>query len=299
MKIKRYLIIAGFGLALTGITFMGCKKNDTTTSSPTDITAAEDDNNATFAIQDSKNIADGAAKSKAVERVMKSPCATWSLHKDTINHTSDSLLDISFGNTPCQCLDNRYRAGHILVWYAGIHCFTTNGDSTVMGFSNYSFGNSPSSMIGVTGTRTLINLSKDTGNGLYSWKFHASLTLTYPGNGGTATWNSTRNITLTPFNGTNYFVVTGSANGRCRSGANYNITINNNYPLYVQPPVYSNYIYQSTPCYFIEAGELSITVSTFSYPIYVSFGSGGNMPPVCENSATATINGISYQFTQP
>lgn len=301
MKIKRYLVIAGFGLALAGLVFVGCKKseNTTTASNPSDITSAEDDNNANFAIQDSKNIADGAAKSQRVERVMISPCAMWTLHKDTINHTSDSLLDINFGASPCPCLDGRYRSGHILVWYAGIHCFTQLGDSTVMGFNGYSFGNSPTNMIGVAGTRTLTNLGANTGNGLYSWKFHASLTLTYPGNGGQATWNSARTSTLTSYQGTYYFVVSGSASGTSRSGATYNVSINNNNPLYVQPPVFQNYRYIMTPCAYIEAGKITITVSTFAYPIYVSFASGGNMPPVCESNATATINGISYTFTQP
>ncbi|NNM94841.1 MAG: hypothetical protein HKL88_05175 [Bacteroidia bacterium] len=300
MKINRYLLIAGLGMALAGAIFVGCKKSDnTTTNNPNDITAAQDDNNANFAVQDTKNVADGAAKSQAVERLANAPCAHISFHKDTINHTSDSLIDINFGSSPCLCLDNRYRSGHILVWYAGVHCFTVNGDSTVMGFNGYSFGNSPSSMIGVSGTRTLINLGTDTGNGLYSWKFHAALTLTYPGNGGTATWNSTRTIALTSYMGTNYFMVTGGANGTCRSGATYTITINNSYPLYIQPPLCVHFNYMSTPCAFIEAGELTITVSTFSYPIYVSFGSGNAMPPVCESKATATINGVAYNFTQP
>lgn len=301
MKINRYLLIAGLGLALAGVVFVGCKKSDnTTTSNPTDITAAEDDNNANFAVEDTKSIADGASNSQAIERMANAPCAHISFHKDTINNTSDSLIDINFGSSPCQCVDGHYRMGHILVWFTGgIHCFTNTGDSTIMGFNGYSFGNSQTNMIGVSGTRTLINLGTDTGNGLYSWKFHASLTLTYPGNGGTATWNSTRAITLTPYQGTNYFVVTGSANGTCRSGATYSITINNNYPLYVQPPVFVHYRYMSTPCAYIEAGELTVTVSTFSYPIYVSFASGNSMPPVCESKATATINGISYTFTQP
>lgn len=298
MKIKQYLFLAGFCTIFAALIIVGCKKSDNSTNtSPTDTSSAQDDANANYAIQDSKNIADGAAKQQAVERLM-SGCEIITRHKDTINHVvGDSLLDINFGSTPCQCVDGKYRQGHILVWYMnGFLSFITPGDSTVMGFNGYAVGGTPTSMIKVAGTRTLINIGADTGDNLYSWKFHANLTLTYS-DGGTATWNSTRTNTLTNYNSSYYFKITGSASGVSKSGANYNIIIDSNNPLYVQPPVYTHYKFINTPCRYIEAGKLTITVSTFSYPIYVSFANGST-PPVCESNATATINGVTFNFTQ-
>jgi hypothetical protein len=286
MKTKHYLIIGTLGIALAGSIFAGCKKDTSTnTNGASDYTAAQDDANATFVVQDSKNISDGAAKGQAVDRVM-SPCATIT-KRDTNNH-QDSLLDIYFGATDCLCTDLKLRRGHILVWWTKAHPFSTVGDTIFMGFNNYYVQD-----IGVTGLRSLATISSTT------WSLNANLTLTYPTNstysGGTATWQSQRTYSEVQAGSPSlwYWEVTGGANGRCRSNATYTITITS--PLYVEV---SNWVAPSNPtpiCPDIESGSLTITVSTFTYPIYVTFGTAVG---TCSQAGVATINGHAYNFYQ-
>src|ERR1700722_2197453 len=99
MKTKQYLLIGALGLALTGVILTGCKKSDTT-ASPTDTTAAQDDATGADAIQDSKNISDGAAKGQAVDRLMTG-CESFRKFDTTINSQLDTALDINFGNVDC------------------------------------------------------------------------------------------------------------------------------------------------------------------------------------------------------
>lgn len=279
MKSKNYLLIGVLGLSLTGAVLTGCKKKSTTTVS-TDTTAAQDDANASFVIEDTKNISDGAAKGQASDRIA-GPCSVILKRDTVINSVTDSLLDVFFGNNDCTCTDSRTRRGHILIWYKPGGYFT-QGDTIGMGFKNYYVND-----IGVTGTRQLINVGKDT-TGMYTWSFSASLTLTYPNSGGTATWTSGRTNTLTNVSGNWYYSITGSASGTSRKGASYNISITS--PLYVTAlPLWLG------GCQYIESGQLTATVSSFSYPIYVTFGTGIGS---CNNKALATINGVTFNFTQ-
>lgn len=275
MKTKHYLLIGALGVALAGAIFTGCKKSDT--QNPTDTTAAQDDANGNFAIQDSKNISDGAAKGQAVDRTLSS-CEVI-MRRDTLSH-ADSLYDMYFGPTDCSCNDGRKRRGHIIVWFTK-GAYWTNGGVINMTFQNYYVND-----IGVTGLRTLTNAGTDSA-GLHTWNFNANLTLTYT-DGSKATWNSSRTNTLTKTGGKWYYYVSGNASGTSRKGATYNITI-------TSPLVVTAFPLILGGCQYIEDGKLTVTVSTFSYPIYVTFGTGvGN----CNSNATATINGNTFNFSQ-
>ena len=282
MKTKHYLLIGVLGLSVAGAVLTGCKKKNTTIS--TDTTAAQDDANASFVIEDTKNMSDGAAKGQASDR-LESGCETISTRDTVINSVKDTLYDIFFTNNDCSCNDGRTRRGHILVWCHPGQYFN-QGDTIGMSFKNYYITD-----IGVTGTRQLVNVGKADTSGNFTWSFNASLTLTYPNGGGTATWSSARTNTLTNVSGTWYYSITGSASGTSRKGATYNISITS--PLYVTAFPWWDPKYPG--CKYIESGQLTINVSSFTYPIYVTFGSGIGS---CNNKAVATINGVTYNFTQ-
>jgi hypothetical protein len=282
MKTKHYLIIGVLSLSIAGLIFTGCKKGTTSTS--TDTTAAQDDANAAFAVQDSKNISDGAAKGQAQER-LQSACENIS-RRDTMNH-GDSLVDIFFGNSDCTCLDGRKRRGHIIVYWPVANHYIDSGANIGMTFYNYAVND-----IGVSGTRTLTNTGKNL-QGSQSWSFNANLTLTYPNGGGTATWTSQRTNVLTQNNNIWYFSITGTASGTSRKGSTYTINITS--PLYFQVPYQLIHTNPNPSCSYIESGQLTINVSSFSYPIYVSFGVALGQ---CSSDATATINGVPFNFSQ-
>jgi len=129
--------------------------------------------------------------------------------------------------------------------------------------------------------------------GSQSWSLNANLSLIYPNGGGTATWASVRTCTLTQSNSVWYFSVTGSANGQSRKGATYTINITS--PLYMQVPYWLIRTNPNPLCSDIESGQITASVSSFSYPIYVTFGTALG---TCSTSAIATINGITFSFTQ-
>jgi|SRR6185312_11030483 len=289
MKTKHYLAIGILGAAFAGLLITGCVKKETPPSnnSSADYTAAQDDANGTFAIEDSKNVADGAAKGQANERMM-SGCETI-LRRDTvIGGNTDSLLDIIFPGSGCICNDNRTRAGHILVWYNGGSYFT-QGSTISMGFKNY-FVSAPLSNLAnafqVTGTRTLTNVGLDSA-GLYTWSFSANLSLIYPNNGGTATWISNRTNTLTKVGGNWYYSVMGSANGVSRKNVAYSINITS--PIYV-----TAWPWWLGGCAFFESGKVTVNVTGLP-AIYVTFGTAIG---TCNANMTATVNGTVYNLSQ-
>lgn len=278
MKAKHFFLTGALALSFAGLILTGCQKKKSTapTNNP-DYTIAEDDANAQFAIQDTKNISDGAAKGQATDR-MTGGCETYTKFDTTIASVTDTALDIFFGNTDCTCNDGRKRRGHIYVFWNGKPYFDSSSTVT-MTFKNYYIND-----IGITGTRTLTNVSTN------KWDFTANLTLTYS-DGKTATWNSTRTNITTTVDSVLYWDVTGSASGTTRAGNSYNISITN--PLYatVLPWWFGG-------CPWIEAGSLSISGNNFS-TITVDFGSASALGPKdCHQSATATINSKSYTFNQ-
>ena len=205
-----------------------------------------------------------------------SGCETWRKIPDTVYNTvHDTCWDINFGSTDCNCLDGRKRRGEILVFWNGKSYFDT-ASVIAMTFRNYYVND-----IGVTGTRTLTNVGKNT------WDFSANLSLTYPSAGGTATWTSTRVNKLTQVGSAFYYYVTGSASGVSRKGANYTISITS--------PLVVTALPWPLGCQYIESGGLTVTVSSFSFPIYVTFGTAVG---TCNNDATATIDGNTYKFSQ-
>jgi hypothetical protein len=287
MKTKQFLFTGMIGIALAGMVITGCKKE----SAPdTDATAAQDDANASFALQDSKNISDGAAKGQATDRPFGATCAQISKRDTVIGGNKDTLIDIYFTGS-CVSPDGRTRKGHILVYWNGKGYFDSAASITET-WKNYSFTQAWSTnTIGVTGSRTLTNIGKDSA-GDHSWSFSANLTLTYS-TGGTATWTSNRTNILTKVGKVWYYVINGNANGVSKSGVSYTLTITS--PLYYTA-YWINILSGNPTCDCFEAGTVELTRTGKKYPLYLTFTSGvGN----CNHTATATINGNNYNITLP
>lgn len=290
MKTKRYLMIGILGIALAGVVVTGCKKKDQP-STDSDVTAAEDEANASFALQDSKTIADGAAQNQSVERVLGSPCGTWTKRDTVIGSNTDTLIQISFPGT-CTSPDGRTRKGDIFVFWNGKRYFDSACVIT-MTFKNYDVTLLNGKTVNITGTRTLTNIGKDSA-GDCSWSFNANLSLTYiSGATGTATWTSSRTNVLTKQGNDYYYVITGGANGVTRNGVSYTISITS--PLY-HTAYWLNLKYGYALCDCFESGEVEITRSNKTYPLYLQFTSGVGS---CNHTATATINGNNYNITLP
>ena len=289
MKTKHYLITGIIGIALGGMLITGCKKES---SADTDANAAQDDANASYMLNDSKNISDGAAKGQANERIQYNTCGVIRKTDTLIGGVIDTLLDISFSGT-CLSPDGRVRKGHILVYWNGKGYFDSLATITET-WKNYSVTTVSGSSIGITGTRTLTNTGKDN-SGDHSWSFSANITLSYSG-GGTATWNSTRTNTLMQQGSIWYYVTNGSASGVSKTGVSYTLNITS--PLYTTafwlsggwPAWGGNY------CDCIESGTVELTRSGKKYPLYLTFTSGVGH---CNHTATATINGNNYNISLP
>jgi hypothetical protein len=283
MKTKHFILTGIIAVSLAGVIITGCKKEST---ADTDATAAQDDANATFAIQDSKNSADGAAKGQATEGPDHAKtCATFTW--DTVGSV-DTLI-VSYPGT-CVSPDGRTRKGEIITYWTKGQGYFDKGAVINMTFRNYSFTTiGGGTVIGVTGTRSLTNTGLDS-LGDYSWNFNASLTLTYS-TGGTATWNSTRTNTLMQSGNFYYYSITGGASGTSKSGVGYTITISS--PLTYAANWINYALFGTAPCYCIESGQLTYTRTGKTYPLYLTYTSGLGH---CNYSASATINGNTYNI---
>jgi hypothetical protein len=289
-KMKKVTTVL-MGLALvSAVIYAGCKKEGTTTKSnpataDNDASAAQDEANASFMIQDSKNISDGAAKGTATERAFGT-CGT--ITGDS-SATTDTI-DIHFSGL-CVSPDGRIRKGDIIVYWTKGKGYFDSAASVTQTWRNYSVTTLVGGTIYVTGSSNITNTGYDH-VGDHSWKYTSNVTLTYS-TGGTATWSASRNNVLTQIGGTWYYIVTGGATGTSKSGITYTLTINS--PLY-WTAYFVNIANSITPCDCIEAGTLEFTRTGKTYPLYLTYTSGvGN----CNHTATATINGNNYPITLP
>jgi hypothetical protein len=294
MKTKKFLLSGILGIAIAGFVLTGCHK--ASTSPDTDINAAEDESNASTAMNDTKNISDAGmqgnsnkyAPHRNIQAIYSSHCTV--SYNDTGSATTDSMI-VNFGSSPVQCNDGRWRQGEIIVYWnknsapSAWYAYVDSGNTVNMTFNNYFVGKASSNMNGIKGTRAWKNMGYNA-LGEVNWDFNAALTLTYP-TGQTATWNSTRNNTLVYVSGVYYYEITGSAYGTARNGVGYTLTITS--PLYVTAlPWWVN-----GGCAWIESGTVTVNRTTNTNVLTINFGTIGT----CDDIATATLNGNTYTIT--
>jgi len=291
---KKLSTVALGAALLSAVIYAGCKKDtpattntNTNTTTDNDYYAAQDEANASFVLNDSKNISDGAAKGQSTEKVLGGACGTITADSSA---TTDSL-DIHFTGT-CPSPDGRYRSGDIIVYWTKGKGYFDSAASITQTWRNYSVSN-PATLtkIAVSGLTNLKNTGKDS-LGDHSWSYSSNVTLTYSGGTtGTSSWSATRNNVLTRVGNVWYYYVSGSATGTDKNGTTYTLAIKS--PL-VYTAYWINLAAGNAVCGCIEAGSETLTRTGKPYPLTLTYTSGvGN----CDYTANATINGTTFAIT--
>jgi len=272
-KPRLVLLLAGIVLC----SFNSCKKQTAAISADTQ--AAQDNSYAEGTFTDAYNAVDVAArnggsslyKTGAQQPDMMSG-ASVSITYDSISLTRKIIIDFGTGTL---CKDNRIRSGRIIATWNGR--YRDSGTVITITFNNYTVNGDK-----VTGTKTITNLGHNTKGNI-----HFSIVVTGAGittSTGTISWQSTRDREWIAGENTtawadDIYSITGSASGTNRKGQTFNITI-------VKPLVVA------LDCHWIEQGSFEITTSAGNSTGTVDYG-----PGTCDNQASFSLNGKTYDFT--
>lgn len=274
MKINK--IIPSLMLVVIMALFVsGCKKESNSTSK-TDTSAAVNNAMAEAAFDNATQWSDQAMaghmlKSTLTDTVYMGTCVLATLDLTSSPYT----LVINFGNTNCQCDDGKYRRGKIIVHFTG--SYWSPGTVLTYGFENYFINDNQ-----ITGTKTVTNMGRNSSQHLY-WRTVVSGSLIKANNGGTFTWNSTREHEWSEGESTPFvwwddvYLVTGSANGVNTDGKTYTITI-------------TKALEKKLNCEWLRSGTLTLQVQDLPL-ITLDYGNG-----TCDNQATVTVNGQTYSI---
>lgn len=260
----------------------GCKKNN----EDKDQRAALDNSTAENAFNDVFKQLDDAAKQTAeagAQKVMQFDslgCATVSITPfDTINWPK--TLTIDFGTSYCMCIDGRLRKGKIIANLTGRYRDSATVITVTLDqyYVNYYH---------VEGTKTITNKGHiGTTNGTQNLVYDIDISnavITAP-DGAQIIWESTRSrewiegeSTTWPNWQDDVYLLSGTADGIDQNGNTYNVTVTS--PLRV-----------ALNCKWIESGTVDITPDGLATRT-VDFGTGS-----CDDQASVTINGVTYNFT--
>jgi hypothetical protein len=265
------LFIGGLALFSTG-----CKKND----EDNDTSTASDNAFAESSFNDVTNISDEAGRSGALSNYrlgdnegLLTSCATITF--DSLNTSNQDTIHINFGSTNCTGNDGRNRRGEIIVYYSG-H-YRDSASVHTINFNNYYVNDNQ-----ILGTKTVTNLGHNqAGHLVYAISVSGQIVL--GNNGGTITWNSTRQREWTQGESTliwsdDQYSVTGTASGTGSNGHSFSVNITS--------PLIRN---MSIGCrrHFVQ-GTFDLTPD--NKPVRtVDFGTG-----TCDDVATVTINNHVY-----
>jgi hypothetical protein len=276
-KLSRLMLMLTLASA---VAFTGCKKDKDEPDTDTDV--ANDNSFAERTYDDVKSISDQAGDNGSLStyRVgdnsgLLSSCAN--INNDT--SVTPHILTIDFGATNCLCNDGKNRRGKIIISYQG--AYRDSGSTHTISFDNY-FVNDYK----VLGTKTVKNLGHNSSNQLvYSVDVNGSI---INPSGQTMSWTSQRTRTwvageTTPGVLNDEYDITGSANGTSFAGTSFTMAITS--PLHVKLACFSTYksLIVSGTFDLVPSGKATRTFD---------FGSGA-----CDNLATVTINGNTYNIT--
>lgn len=211
-------------------------------------------------------------KSTLTDTVYMGTCVLATLDLTTTPYT----LLIDFGSANCQCDDGIYRRGKIIVQFTG--SYWAPGTVLTYTFDDYFVNDNQ-----VLGTRTVTNKGRNGSNNLW-WQTVVHGTIIKANNGGTFTWNSTREHEWSEGESTPFvwwddvYLITGTANGTNTDGKTYSITI-------------TSPLQKKLNCEWIKSGTLDIQIQGLPL-IVLDYGSGA-----CDNQATVIFNGQSYPIT--
>lgn len=279
MKTKQVIFKSMLVIATSGLILTGCRKEkneDNDTSGSSDNAYAE----ATF--NDVNNIADEAGISGSLSNyktgqdlggILASSCATITLQN--ANTGNQDTLTIDFGPNNCQCADQRYRRGKVIVYYSGM--YKDSASTHTITFSNYFVDDNQ-----ISGTKTVTNKGHIT-NGNLTFDVVVNGQIDLANNAGTITWSSNRTRVWTSGESTIFwnddvYSISGSATGTDRNGKSFSATITT--PLVRNMALGCRRHFVSGVFDFVPQGKPTRTVD---------FGNGA-----CDNVATVTINGKTY-----
>jgi hypothetical protein len=279
---KKIFITTTFLLLTLAFVYVGCKKD----KEDKDQRAAQDNAIAENAFNDVFLQVDKAAKDTSLPGVSKIKqldsigCGTVTITPfDT--GTWPKTLTIDFGSTNCLCSDTRFRRGKIIANLTGkyrdsLTVITVTLDQYYV--NDYH----------IEGTKTITNLGHvgiyGTGHNL-KYSIVVSNAKITPPTGNPIYWNSTRTREWIEGENTTWpnwmddvYLIEGSANGTDANGNTFTVSITA--PLRI-----------ALNCKWIESGTVEIAPDGLAIRT-VDFGNG-----TCDDQASLTINGITYNFT--
>jgi len=251
-----------------------CKKDEQHVADDTSISA--DDALAEGIYANATNIADeaynnevGGLKSSNETNIFLSGCATVTLDTTVMPR----VLTIDFGDSNCLCQDGRERRGKIIVTFTGR--YRMPGTVITYGFDDYYVNDH-----NVDGTKVITNMGLNENNNLY-YSIEVVGVITKPNNGGTLSWNSSRErewvegVFTIHNRWDDVYLITGTADGIRPNGQTWERNIVN--PLRIQ-----------LSCRWIVSGTMEIQPEGLPLRI-LDFGNGE-----CDNIATVLVNGVTY-----
>jgi len=262
--------------------FSSCKKKGKD-EKDTDTSAAADQSLASTTVNDMTNISDEAGRNNSVSsfRTEESTsilgsCAT--LTFDTL--AAVKTVTVNFGATNCVGNDGRNRRGAIILNFTGRY----RDSLTVITVTpqNYFVNDNE-----VTGYKSITNKGHNAAHHLV-YDITANIRIVKANNGGTVTWQSTRQREWTAGENTftwadDMYSITGSASGSTAGG--------NSFQSVITSPLIRN---MTLGCRrYFTAGTL-VHTPLGKAPRTIDYGNGA-----CDDLATVTINGTVYNITLP
>lgn len=277
MKIKLLSQLVFF-FAMSVLLLTSCKKDDNETAKPSSV-----DENLVLAERTFNDIGNmtssafamGKGKYKSGESTVIATDGCLNISFDLTSSPYKLVLD--FGNTNCLCEDGLYRRGKILVSFTASYGDSLASFTTTL--ENYFVNDNQ-----VTGSRT-ISFKGHNAAGNLNWDVAVNGSVILASGEGTITYQSAHNTEMTAGEYSldytdNIYSITGSANGTAITGQSFSTVITT--------PLVSK-----TTCPHFVSGIVEITPS--SQPVRVlNYGSGE-----CDNLATITVSGITFNITLP
>ena len=283
MKTKQITLSLALVAIVSAAIFSSCKKKDED-EKDNDTASAADQSLASTTVNDMTSISDEAGKNYNVssfrtseaDGITSAPCATVTC--DTL--AAAKTITVNFGANNCLCNDGRYRKGVLVISFTGRY-----RDSltliTVTPQGYYVNDNL------VTGTKTIKNMGHNSVGHLV-YEINANIQIIKANNGGTISWQSTRQREWTAGENTftwndDMYSITGNASGTTANG--------NSFTAVITTPLVRNMAFGCRR-HFV-SGVLEHTPGGKATR-YINFGTG-----TCDDQATVTINGVVYTITLP
>jgi hypothetical protein len=275
MKMNQIKIALIAIAATTGIALTSCNRDKGIKDKDSDTSYSQDNAMGEFVYNDAGNIADESSNANSGDNLENykttSNCAI--VTKDTVSNPKTITVD--FGSVNCMCNDGRNRRGKILIDYTG-H-YRDSGSVHHITFDNYFVNDNK-----VMGNKTVENMGHNASNQLY-FNITVNGLMIKAITADSVTWNSNRVRTWLVGEPTqtrldDVYQISGNGSGQRANGIQYTMTI-------TQPLI------KEIACQWIKAGEVQIQ-PTGGLLRTINYGNG-----TCDNQATVTVNGNTYNIT--